>query len=213
MFGPAVAAFIVTYVTDGPGGMARLLLRLTVRRNDWTWIGTVPALTLIVTGLACLATGTSLEALASAFRDGWTLLLAHYLLALLTVGIGEELGWRGWLLPKLLARHRRADATVLVATVWCAWHLPKLILGGGVGVSLAVVSYALSFLFTVLWSHTRGNVLAVALAHASVNAPISVLRNRSGLRSRARGVVHGVWGRTPPPLSCSSPLAGRGGGA
>jgi hypothetical protein len=59
-------------------------------------------------------------------------------------------------------------------------------LGRGVGVSLAVVSYALSFLFTVLWSYTRGSVLAVALAHASVNAPISFSETALGYdRARA----------------------------
>lgn len=172
VFGPAVAALTVTSVTDGRTGMIRLLSRLKIRRGDVAWIGLLPAVSLGVAAVASIATGTPRAAVVSAVRDGWDLLLAHYVLGLLVVGIGEELGWRGWLLPTLLTRHRRFNATLLVATVWCVWHLPKLLSGGDVAVALAVLSYALSFLFTALWSHTGVSVLLVALAHASANAPI-----------------------------------------
>ena len=172
VFGPAIAALAVTSVTSGPTGMIRLLSALKIHRGDVAWIALLPAISLSVVAVACIATGTPRAALVSAVRDGWGLLLAHYVLGLLVVGIGEELGWRGWLLPALLTRHRRFNATLLVATVWFVWHLPKLLSGGDVAVALAVLSYALSFLFTALWSYTGGSVLLVALAHASANAPI-----------------------------------------
>lgn len=43
---------------------------------------------------------------------------------LLTFGLGEELGWRGWLLPALRTRASRIASALAVTAVWAAWHLP-----------------------------------------------------------------------------------------
>ena len=42
----------------------------------------------------------------------------------LTFGVGEEAGWRGWLLPALARRMSIATAALIVAGVWISWHLP-----------------------------------------------------------------------------------------
>src|SRR5215211_973368 len=48
-------------------------------------------------------------------------------LATLTLSLGEELGWRGYLLPQLLSTGRRR-ALVLVGLIWAAWHMPLIFL-------------------------------------------------------------------------------------
>ena len=140
----------------------------------------LPSFSLGATVLAYIVTSTPVTAVASALVDGWPSLVANYVLALLIIGIGEELGWRGWLLPKLLTRRSRAKATILVAAVWCPWHLPILLRGGWGALSFAVVVVALSFLFTALWSYARESVLVVALGHASVNAPFFFFESALG---------------------------------
>ncbi|MBM4624969.1 MULTISPECIES: CPBP family intramembrane glutamic endopeptidase [unclassified Microbacterium] len=42
----------------------------------------------------------------------------------LTFGLGEEAGWRGWLLPHLARRMSVLTAALVVAGVWICWHLP-----------------------------------------------------------------------------------------
>jgi len=48
-------------------------------------------------------------------------------LATLTLSLGEELGWRGYLLPRLLGVGR-TRALVLVGLIWAAWHVPLIFL-------------------------------------------------------------------------------------
>jgi membrane protease YdiL (CAAX protease family) len=133
------------------------------------WWASLPAITFVATIGAYV---TSFSVLGSVLRDSWPLLLAHYLLQFAIVGVGEELGWRGWLLPRLLCDRSRAAAAVLVAAVWYPWHLPILLSDVGIALSFAAIALALSFLFTALWSHTKGSIFVVALAHGSVNAPL-----------------------------------------
>jgi uncharacterized protein len=107
------------------------------------------------------------------------------LLLLLVVGtpisavlaLGEEYGWRGYLLPRLLPLGE-VKASILVALVWAPWHLPVLLVGLNFPgknplTALAVMTAAalpLSLLFTRLFVASGGAVLVVALFHGSLNA-------------------------------------------
>jgi uncharacterized protein len=104
----------------------------------------------------------------------WGLLPAALLVATLTDGLGEELGWRGFALPQLLARRTPLTASLVLGLVWAAWHLPLLWTAGAVLhdqppwlLVLDVVAKAV--LFTWVFLHTRGSVLIAVLFHASLN--------------------------------------------
>lgn len=100
------------------------------------------------------------------------MLAVHLALQFAFVGVGEELGWRGWLLPHLCRRHSLGWATTLTFAAWAAWHLPKFaFLGPRYSAPAVAVLAADSVIFTLLWVRARGSVLAVALAHAAMNAP------------------------------------------
>ena len=43
------------------------------------------------------------------------------------VGLFEELGWRGFLLPRLQRGQTALVAALLVGLVWLPWHLPELV--------------------------------------------------------------------------------------
>lgn len=43
-------------------------------------------------------------------------------------GFGEELGWRGYLLPKLMPLGKKA-AYILIGLIWAVWHLPLIAIG------------------------------------------------------------------------------------
>jgi CAAX protease family protein len=89
---------------------------------------------------------------------------------------GEEYGWRGYLLPRLLLLGE-IRASVLLGVVWGLWHLPLLLAGlnyPGVNLWLAIIIFtfvtvALSFTYTWFYVASSGSVLVAAVFHASTN--------------------------------------------
>lgn len=102
----------------------------------------------------------------------------------LVAGFGEEFGWRGYLLPRLLSEHRTArEALVTVGFVWGVWHCAVAVgpflrgvlesppgWSSMVGVALlgcvrAVgTSVALSFIFGAVWLRS-GSILLSSFLH------------------------------------------------
>lgn len=90
--------------------------------------------------------------------------------------MGEELGWRGWLLPKLLPLGV-APAILLSGVIWGLWHAPLILLGynyptapGWLGL-LAMCGMCVVIGAVFSWLRIRaGSVWAPALAHGAFNA-------------------------------------------
>jgi membrane protease YdiL (CAAX protease family) len=96
----------------------------------------------------------------------------------------EELGWRGFVLPRLQASRSAWDAALVLGLVWGLWHIPLYLVPGtgqydGIGGDLSAGAFTigafvvwtmgLSVLFTWLFNVTRGSLIVVILLHASVN--------------------------------------------
>ena len=76
------------------------------------------------------------------------------LLTLLTAGpIQEELGWRGFALPRLQARLGPAAGTAAFGAVWAAWHLPNAVFRGWDAPTTAL--FLLATVLTAGWRHPR----------------------------------------------------------
>jgi membrane protease YdiL (CAAX protease family) len=96
--------------------------------------------------------------------------------------LGEEVGWRGFALPRLQNRYSPLMASLVLAPLWFAWHLPLKLGNPDI---LPMLYYALSFLpstlfLTWLYNRSQGSILVVGLAHVAGNLcgkylfPISV---------------------------------------
>jgi membrane protease YdiL (CAAX protease family) len=91
------------------------------------------------------------------------------------VAIGEELGWRGYALPALQARHGALLSSVVLGTMWALWHLPlffnpDLFYSNMPFVVQLALQIPLAILFTWVFNSTGGSVLLAILLHAMVNA-------------------------------------------
>jgi uncharacterized protein len=186
VYAPAIAALLVAE-RKGTGS----LLRKLDPRGQWLWVPVLLATGVVCTAVAALAVGVKPEELIIAAR-AWHLFLAHALLQFAFAGCGEELGWRGWLLPQLMTRHPAFVAAMIVGAIWGCWHVFILLSGLRIASTFLFGVFGLSFLFTALWQRVKGNVFVLAVAHASVNAPISLLNKQSVVN--AVFVLYGLLG-------------------
>ena len=95
--------------------------------------------------------------------------------ALSTIGqAGEEVGWRGYLLPRLAERTGLGAASLIVGAIWAAWHLPLFFAPGADTYGQSFPLYAAqvmaySVLLAWLYWRTGGSLLLTMIMHAAFN--------------------------------------------
>jgi membrane protease YdiL (CAAX protease family) len=173
---PSISAFVVTAVTEGGAGLVRLLKRFSPGRAGFVWyplalLG-VPACSLLVN----LATGSPI----ALFGMGARTLLGLLLINLATGSLGEEFGWRGLALPRLLRRYSPVVASLLLGAIWALWHLPSFLISGlpQGGIQFPVfflAALALSVLVAWVFIRTEGSIFFSFLIHYGANFSLMVL--------------------------------------
>lgn len=169
LFGPAVAAVIVTGIVDGRQGVQALLRRVVQWRVGVQWYAVAIGLPIVLGVLALLLNSVLTGAPISLNLEqplGLTLVLA-------VLVIGEEIGWRGFALPRLQKRYNSFAASLILGALWAAWHLPNALLGLNHYVTsfpaFLVYVVGMTVLFTWLANRTRNSVLLAWIFHAAIN--------------------------------------------
>ncbi len=175
-FAPALVAIAMTLHAAGSRSVQSLIANLFRWRVGVRWyvfaIGFMAAVKLTTAVVHRAAFGEW----PPFGRTPVLVMLAATLVSVLILGqAGEELGWRGFALPRLASRVGLGWASVILGAAWAAWHLPlffifpsadkygqsfPLYLGQVVGLSVA---------FAWLWWRTNGSLLLTMLFHAAVN--------------------------------------------
>jgi membrane protease YdiL (CAAX protease family) len=182
--GPALAAIIMTRVVDGKLGLSRLRTGIRHWRVGWPWY------VFILLGVPVLALiGVILQPGAFAnFKGFQPGLLTNYLFYFIGIffatGLPEEIGWRGFALPRLQQRFTPLISSLMLGSLWGLWHLIWFFLpthGGGPGISLSamlmnfivffMMVVALTIIFTWSFNGTQGSLLIASLLHTAIDAP------------------------------------------
>jgi uncharacterized protein len=92
----------------------------------------------------------------------------------LAVVLGEEPGWRGFALPRLVGHFGPIVGTLILGIAWAFWHLPLFIITGTPQYGTGFLPFALeltawSMVMTLIMMHARGSVVSAMLFHASAN--------------------------------------------
>ena len=173
VFAPAIVALALTRSRQGGGGVRRLLGRVLPVTVAARWVafalGYTLALKLVAAVLHRLVSGTW-----PTFGAGplWEIPFA---IAISTpTQAGEELGWRGYALPRLAERLGLARASLVLGLVWAVWHLPLFFLRGSDTFGQSFVVYtvqviAVSVASAMLCARTGGGLFLPMLFHAAVN--------------------------------------------
>jgi membrane protease YdiL (CAAX protease family) len=128
----------------------------------------------------------------------------------------EEIGWRGWLLPRLIKHLGARRAVVVTSAIWAGWHIPFQLSGvqhiEGVSPLMLAVTlpfgiFATGLVIGWLWLKTE-SIWIVSLAHGALNnwgqyalkymrfekAPDSVVGSAGFLATLAIGTALLLWG-------------------
>jgi membrane protease YdiL (CAAX protease family) len=181
-FGPMIAALIVTTLTEGTAGIRTLLSRWfkwRVKARYYAFAILVPVALFTLAVLINRVTSgiwSDLSLLGQADYLPYVGPLGALLLWLLTYGLGEETGWRGYALPHLQRKHPATTATLILAILWAFWHVPAFFYRdtytqmGLLGFPMFLVSIIFAtMVFTWLYNSTAGSLLLVILFHAFFN--------------------------------------------
>jgi CAAX protease family protein len=172
-FAPSLVALGLTARGGGRAGAQALLDRVFETRVPARWYvfaaGYVAAIKLTVALVHRVATGAW-----PTFGDtAWYVMLAAVAVST-PVQAGEEIGWRGYALPRLATRFGLGPASVILGLIWACWHLPLFFIPGtdttGQSFPLYLLQViALSVAIGWLYGQTKGSLLLVMLMHAAAN--------------------------------------------
>lgn len=169
LLGPLVAAVLASWRELGWQGVRALFRQLTWR------VSAGLALVAIVLPGALLAAGmASYSLLGGAGADRWFYPPsdAQRVAAMLLIPFLEEIGWRGFALPRLQRRHGAPLGSLILGFWWTLWHIPMF---GLVGIPLDALALMFPFfmggsiVFTWLYNLPRGGLPLAVLAHAGAH--------------------------------------------
>ena len=173
LWGPALSALLITAVTLGKPGLKELFRRLLLWRVPARWYLVIffgwPAISILAALLHAQITSQPLS-----FQwNRWSGFLT-YLLSAPVLGFWacEEIGWRGFALPRLLDRWNALFSSIVLGTVWWGWHLPYFLGMNGISpdfYAFLVLAVSLSILMTWVFTHTRGSLFVATFFHFWIN--------------------------------------------
>jgi membrane protease YdiL (CAAX protease family) len=170
---PSLVALALTARAEGETGVLALLRRVVQWRVGLRWY--------VFAAGYMAAIKLTLALLHRALAGEWPAFgaVAWYVMvpaiAVSTwVQAGEEIGWRGYALPRLAATLGLGPAGVALGAIWACWHLPLFFVPEASTDGQSFVVYvlqvtALSVAMTFLFWRTNGSLLLVMLMHAAVN--------------------------------------------
>ena len=135
--------------------------------------------------------------------EALALLLTVGLLDKLSRALGEEIGWRGFLVPELLKLMPFWKAGLVSGVIWFAFHLPGIFIagyssGGGVPLSYQIACFAVMVISAAVvfaWVRVRsGSVWPCAMMHASHNLVIQSILDRATMKGPLTAYVIGEFG-------------------
>jgi uncharacterized protein len=174
VYAPTITSLILTTIEDGTSGLKRLFARLIPWRVSVLWY------VVILIGFPAVG---MLAGLASLPFGAWHMRMPDWgqfyysLIPALTIDpgpLGEELGWRGFVLPRMLKRWPPFSASVILGMIWGIWHLPAFFIVGLPHKDLAFLALltatvSVSIVDTWIFLRTDGNVLLMILVHLMTN--------------------------------------------
>jgi len=133
--GPLLSGFLMTAATEGKPGVRRLLRHFVLWRVGWQWylFSLIAVPLFLFLGYLCVP--GAIAVLHNPFPQFFWVYPLFLILEILTSGLAEEPGWRGFALPRLQSRYGALLGTLILGVLWGCWHLPLFLTAWGHGAS------------------------------------------------------------------------------
>src|SRR4051812_46655995 len=148
VFAPAVAALIVTGTCEGENAIRRLVGRLGQWRVRPQWYAVAIGLP-VAQALVGIAVAVSLHKFNSSNLDNVGAVLPSMSIVFL-FATGEELGWRGFALPRLLERYSPINASLILGALHSIWHWPLILPAHGLMSDIPLLPWSVAVLAEAL---------------------------------------------------------------
>jgi membrane protease YdiL (CAAX protease family) len=179
VFAPAWVALALTAWFEGRDGVRALLARIFHAPSNARWY------VFAVSYMAVIKLTTAL--LLRVFTGEWpkfgdepVFILPFAILLSTPVQAGEEIGWRGYALPRLAKYLGLPGGSIVLGIIWASWHLPLFFIPDVDKTNQSFPVYLLSVTaisVTMAWLYwrTRASLLLTMLLHASVNNTTNIV--------------------------------------
>jgi membrane protease YdiL (CAAX protease family) len=175
VFTPSIVALALIATANGRKGVFELFVKQTVKKTALKWL----LMSLIgIPIVASLAALTSLHFDISKFHLR-TMQLLPQVVVIVLIAIGEEYGWRGYLLPRLMKKLNVFHSSIILGLIWGLWHFPAYLIGKGVPLEMDFPVFLLwvvlgTLFISWIYYYTK-SVLTSIFAHISANAAFNYL--------------------------------------
>jgi membrane protease YdiL (CAAX protease family) len=168
-FVPSLLGIFLTWKKEGVSGLRKLGQHIIQFRFSWRWY--MFTFLIVIAGTAGQLTINRI--LGNTFNGTLFLTQLGSFLPLLILGpLSEEIGWRGYALPRLQTRWNALTSSLIVGLVWALWHLPLFMMVGTLQhelgdpfISFLIKITASSILYTWLYNNTKHSLWSAILLH------------------------------------------------
>lgn len=180
-----IVGYIISGGLSGIEGIQKLLNKLYIWNIPLRWylfaLIFYPAVLFLSLLYGIYGSGSSVNEIFNQVSGNavYGLIITYGYVGLTRGPLREEIGWRGFALPRLQNLHSPLVGSIILGVIWIVWHLPLHFNGlypvGIEGFLDRFYYLGLIFLFTWLYNHTKGSLLLTTLFHTSANTAGTIL--------------------------------------
>lgn len=179
--GPLIAAFLTTWIYQRKGGV-NLLIRKCLQIKPFVYLVIALLSPFLLVFIAAIMnfifdkTPINLSGLLSCKEFPQYNLFTFFIYNIIFFGFGEEVGWRGFALPRFQVKFNALTSSIILTIFWALWHFPAFFYRPGytsidfAGIFGWVFSLLTgSMLLTWLYNSSRASILICAVFHSTID--------------------------------------------
>lgn len=180
IWAPSIVSVILTGLFYGKRGLKDFFSRFKRYKVSWYWWVVLLLLPAAIHFLGRSLWQVVYDGELNPFFRKPQYWLSAIIPSFLIAGLGEELGWRGFALPRLQLRFTAIQSAFILGTVHLLWHLPTYWLGQGMHnvpfLFILCFVFPWTILFNWLYNKSGGSLIFAVSFHAISNSSLSIVR-------------------------------------